>query len=228
MFRDTGSASRNKICESCYRESHYGQDGLVKAYKHCILTEIVTPSISRNICQCSAVPKSNGDGSPRTLFPVNKMHQHRVVDGTSGPKCGLLKLGELIAEEKYVGMHTRTRKPVKLSEKKLLHEARKRREEAKEAKRAAKAAYRQSRGLNTEIELSRHDANKRTSTRGSTAVAEEMEADEDVPFFMRKYTERYPFGNVHTALRIGPLVIENGVSQYVLISMKPFPIQSLY
>jgi hypothetical protein len=42
---------------------------------------------------------------------------------------------------------------------------------------------------------------------------EENEADEDVPFFMRKFTNRYPFGNVHMALRIGPLIIENGVDQ---------------
>ena len=41
----------------------------------------------------------------------------------------------------------------------------------------------------------------------------ESEADEDIPLFFRQFTEKYPFGNVHMALRVGPLVIENGVSQ---------------
>jgi hypothetical protein len=38
----------------------------------------------------------------------------------------------------------------------------------------------------------------------------EEEADSEIPTFMKKYTERYPFGNVHMALRFGPLLIENG------------------
>jgi hypothetical protein len=47
----------------------------------------------------------------------------------------------------------------------------------------------------------------------TTSVAKEASADRDIPLFFRKYTEKYPFGNVHMALRVGPLVIENGVSQ---------------
>jgi hypothetical protein len=47
----------------------------------------------------------------------------------------------------------------------------------------------------------------------STSVAREAMADGDIPLFFRRYTEKYPFGNVHMALRVGPLVIENGVSQ---------------
>ena len=57
------------------------------------------------------------------------------------------------------------------------------------------------------------DTTKRTAASGETIEFKEAEADEDIPFFFRKYTEKYPFGNVHMALRVGPLLVENGVAQ---------------
>lgn len=43
--------------------------------------------------------------------------------------------------------------------------------------------------------------------------AGEAMIDDDIPLFFRRHTEKYPFGNVHMALRVGPLVLENGVSK---------------
>jgi hypothetical protein len=37
------------------------------------------------------------------------------------------------------------------------------------------------------------------------------EKEDDVPLILRPIVDKYPFGNVHTALRVGPLLIENGV-----------------
>ena len=45
----------------------------------------------------------------------------------------------------------------------------------------------------------------------STETINEKEAEADIPFFVRRITDRYPFGNVHMALRLGPVVVENGV-----------------
>jgi hypothetical protein len=56
-------------------------------------------------------------------------------------------------------------------------------------------------------------APERAAMSGTAVAVEEAEADEDIPFFLKRYTEKYPFGNVHMALRIGPIVIENGVAQ---------------
>ncbi|KAK9860252.1 hypothetical protein MYU51_010677 [Penicillium brevicompactum] len=64
-------------------------------------------------------------------------------------------------------------------------------------------------------------------TGSTTSVASEATADEDIPLFFRRYTERYPFGNVHMALRVGPLVIENGVSHSkggALITHRSLPV----
>ncbi|EGU77626.1 hypothetical protein FOXB_11856 [Fusarium oxysporum f. sp. conglutinans Fo5176] len=35
---------------------------------------------------------------------------------------------------------------------------------------------------------------------------------EDIPMYLRSTIEKYPYGNVHMALRFGPLIIENGVA----------------
>lgn len=43
--------------------------------------------------------------------------------------------------------------------------------------------------------------------------AAEPTADTDIPLFFSKFTTKRPFGNVHMALRVGPLLIENGVAQ---------------
>ena len=47
----------------------------------------------------------------------------------------------------------------------------------------------------------------------NNAAATEAAADEDIPLFFRQFMQQYPFGNVHMALRVGFLVIENGVAQ---------------
>lgn len=44
-------------------------------------------------------------------------------------------------------------------------------------------------------------------------VEEEKLASKEIPLLYRKFTNRYPFGNVHVALMFGPLMIENGVPE---------------
>jgi hypothetical protein len=210
MFYATEGEQRKTICEDCYRESHYGQKGLVKAYKHCILSEVITPVASRNICHCSTVPHFDSNGRSRTLFPIETGENHRNVQ--DGMQCGLLKLGGLVAEAKYDGMQTAMKKRVKLSDEKREHETREKEKKDKEAKEAAKVSNGR-RKMKTVTQASLHNAGLRTTISGTSATVEEEEANEDIPFFLRKYTERYPFGNVHMSLRVGPLVIENGVSQ---------------
>ncbi|KAL1624370.1 hypothetical protein SLS56_007839 [Neofusicoccum ribis] len=47
-----------------------------------------------------------------------------------------------------------------------------------------------------------------------TGILDAEEAEKDIPRRVRRYTRRYPFGNVHMALRVGPIVIENGVPKF--------------
>ncbi|CAM1505284.1 Fc.00g109210.m01.CDS01 [Cosmosporella sp. VM-42] len=73
-------------------------------------------------------------------------------------------------------------------------------------------------------ETSRHDPKSRVSVSSVSSGTTEARADEDIPPFFRKFVEKYPFGNVHMALRVGPLVIQNGVSQGALISLREMPV----
>ena len=219
MFCDLHKKPKYNICEDCYRNLHYQKDSLVKAYKHCILAEVIDPSVSRKICCCSTVPHFDANGRSRTLFPVNEEDKHLNIDGPGSMQCGLLKLGEIVAEAKYDGMQTVTTKTMKRSGKRQLHELREqdakaqKEEKEKKEKGATRTADRQRRKVKILTQPSLQDSSQKILASGSTPAAAEQEADKDIPFLFRPYTEKYPFGNVHMALRIGPLIIENGVSQ---------------
>jgi hypothetical protein len=214
MFYDLYSKPKYNICEDCYRNFHYQKDSLVKAYKHCILAKVIDPNASLMICCCRTVPRSDANGRPRALFPVNEEDEHK-----HSMKCGLLKLGKIVAEAKYDGMQTVATKITKRRGKEQLRElleqdakARKEEKEKKE-KWATRTADHQRRKVEILTQPSLQDSSQKILARGSTPAAAEEEADKDIPFLFRPYTDKYPFGNVHMALRIGPLIIENGVSQ---------------
>ena len=127
-------------------------------------------------------------------------------------KCGLLNLGTLVAEAKYQEMLSKYEKHINLGDQERINEAR----DQKQRDDDAYSARIRSRSLKTVNEKSLVDPRQRIAEGGNTEAFEEDEADEDVPFFMRKFANRFPFGNVHMALRVGPLIIENGVEQYVI------------
>jgi Na+-translocating ferredoxin:NAD+ oxidoreductase RnfC subunit len=123
-------------------------------------------------------------------------------------ECGLLKLGEIVAEAKYDGMRTMTiQKKRKNKNKRNLADERR-----EDKQRVETMKQKQAQRPKTITQQSQH-APERAAMSGTAVAVEEAEADEDIPFFLRRYTEKYPFGNVHMALRIGPAVIENGVAQ---------------
>jgi hypothetical protein len=119
-------------------------------------------------------------------------------------QCGLLSLDKLVAEAKYEGVYenTQTRKLTTLGDQKISK---------------AKKQHRQSMKNNLEEELKR----AMRSMKFAKGKAEEVgtvpakNAEDDIPWFMRDYMNANPFGNVHMALRIGTLIIENGVKQSV-------------
>ena len=178
------------ICEDCFRTP--GQKcgpHLRKFYKHCILQECVTPEISRKICQCTDVSRIDTNGNSRELFPVDASLSH-YNSGISGSKCGLLSLGEHVAEAKHRGLLTKLKKREAVYEKKISKEE-SRKKSDKNDKKDVEADYL---------------LNQKRDKLEITDIA-----DEDIPFYYKAYLDKYPFGNVHMALRFGPIVIENGV-----------------
>lgn len=124
---------------------------------------------------------------------------------------------ELVALAKYHGMQTALRKGKSLGRLKRSSKGRKKDEEENGKTEQGKSIVKENGWKRLRLKkvtgASLVDAKKRTATISETTVFEEAEADKDIPFFFRKYTEKYPFGNVHMALRVGPLLIENGVAQ---------------
>ncbi|KAL4927873.1 uncharacterized protein BDV17DRAFT_282326 [Aspergillus undulatus] len=221
----SGNREPASICEECYRKAQFGNTDYAKVYKHCILDDIITPPVSRKICMCEAVPHYAPDGTPLVLFPVLKSDQH-LEDKTPGcVECGLFKFQETIAEAKYDGMRTITT----VKDKKH----RKNREDLMNWDMAVRehtvelqaTKYKSKSRPKIVTEKSQQPASMDATT-GTTVAVEEAEADEDIPFFLRQYTEQYPFGNVHMALRLGPIVVENGVANSkggALISLRDNP-----
>jgi hypothetical protein len=199
------------ICESCYRDHYYGDDRYLKMYKHCVLKDSISRQDSQRICRCSTVPHISSDGSFRDLFPVDDVDHHRGSARKTAIKCGLLNLGTLVAEAKYQGMLSKHEKHINLGDQKRINEAREHRQRDDD-KYSVRPRLR---SLKTINQKSLIDPSQRIAEGGNSKAFEEDEADEDVPYFLRKFANRYPFGNVHMALRVGPLIIENGVEQYV-------------
>lgn len=209
MYRRQGhdQGTAEVICEDCYREKFLASADFVKIYKHCILRGAINPQLSRQICYCEEVPHRDTEGRPLGLFPVDKDAGHLKAKGPGLVECGLLKLPEIVAEAKYEGMQTLTSR-TKIKLKGLADEKR----EAAERRAIESKKLKQQQQRKIVTQESQNASNRTTETGTAVSVAE-AEADDDVPFFLKRYTENYPFGNVHMALRLGPLVFENGVAQ---------------
>ena len=173
------------ICQDCQHAGKHQHHNLKKHYKHCILTKSIDASTSRKICKCGTVPRHDADGKSRSLYPVQATDKHRSTPkGTV--QCGLLDLKSLIAEAKFENVVLKVDKRSTLEEEQRLAREKARRHQSNKV-----------------------DIQHRQQT--ATETVDEKEAGEDIPFFMRRITDRYPFGNVHMALRFGPIIVENGV-----------------
>ncbi|KAM0249758.1 hypothetical protein ACHAP5_002627 [Fusarium lateritium] len=246
------------ICEECYRGHYYGQESYTKAYKHCILSESITPEMSRKICRCLRMRQEDTDGDLPSLFPIDNVEDHdkwpdwQSRSVSSQGQCDLLILGGRIALAKYnglqssVGIKQRSQRETKKAARKAKEEDAKSRvslfykpaaldpkavsdfEDDEESNSKPEPGSRNGRlkGMKIKQQTSLTGSDRRPAS-SDVSVAEEAAADNDIPLFFRKSVEKYPYGNVHMALRVGPIVIENGVSHTkggALVSLREMPV----
>jgi hypothetical protein len=161
------------------------------------------------MCQCVAVAKTDSDGHRRSLFPVSEKDVHQKSISNLGTQiqtgCKLLNIGKVVAEAKYQAiLGTReTKKIITLDNEKITSE----KKEKKQARR---------RDIEGGFKDIMRSVKPHKSANGKIMERERVpanNAEEDIPWFMRNDKNFHPFGNVHMALRIGPLVIENGVKK---------------
>ncbi|KAH7238087.1 hypothetical protein BKA59DRAFT_557632 [Fusarium tricinctum] len=198
-FQDTTNESV-VICEGCYRARYYGMTRFVKKYKQCCLPDALTPEISRKLCYCSSVRRRDKDGRSRSLWPIDPELDagNHIKGGVGRVGCGLYSVADLYAEAKY--MSTRS----KLAKHDSLLHLRKKDPNGGEIQKPSGVSKKQPSRLKhlNETSLPEYGYSYGFST----------EAPEDIPPYLRSTIEKYPYGNVHMALRFGPLIIENGVA----------------
>ena len=204
VFSGKVSGNLRILCESCYRKYHYGQTAFSKAYKHSILHESITPAVSRALCHCTTVQRIDSNGASRALFPIGENDDHRTPSAQGSLHCALIDVGLVAAEAKYQAMLDKDNAHDTLNELQWKEENRRRRSE-KFWRGMDRVFWEEG------IEPSLQDSENTVAEFGRSNIRELEE--NDIPLFLRSVTDKYPYGNVHMALRIGPLLIENGVAQ---------------
>ncbi|KAJ5716602.1 hypothetical protein N7493_008513 [Penicillium malachiteum] len=208
IFTQGSGDARKDICEDCYRKNHYGKSRYKKRYKHCILPEAITPEVSREMCHCASVLPVDEDGQARSLFPVPMFDDHKNL---SYARCKILNLDHDISLAKLHGLIIAATEEERLAKPSMVQSLL-----GKLMTDTSSSLNHKEKPLKPEKlprTLPKHQVYPPSHPNGGKEFATEAGADDDVPLLFRRFAKQYPFGNVHMGLRIGPLVIENGVQQ---------------
>lgn len=175
------------------------------------------------MCQCGNVSR---------IFPMAKEDEerHEDSDKPSGPRCNLIKLANFVAEAKYetTGASTAQRRmakrPTSLREfEKSVKETNDRAAEGKTPSKFGNAMNRSTSSRRfsgvpgSPLANNSGDFSRRlsTTTSATSVSVDESYADENVPVLFKNYARKRPFAKVNMALRVGPLLIQNGTTKYV-------------
>ncbi|KAF2137416.1 uncharacterized protein K452DRAFT_341203 [Aplosporella prunicola CBS 121167] len=220
---DEHSENQKLVCEECYRSTHYGDKSYTKVFKHCILSHALSSDLSQRICDCPEVPRIDIGGHPRKLFPVGAREKHVNLGNR---KCGLLKVNARLAHAKFLTLRGRNFNRTRTTRLKTFFDFRPHlKPRTKERDKDNKENGRREDGEADWEDILKEDVDL-DSFSTAFGVTDMQQADKEIPFYLRKYAQRYPFGNVHMALRIGPLIVENGVANTksgAVISLRDSP-----
>jgi hypothetical protein len=181
------------LCETCYRANHFGKPEFTKAYKTCCLSKFLNPQISRQICNCTNLRRRDNNGKLVPLWPLTTSLSRtpHVAGGIGKINCGLLALTDMVAEAKYAATRMKSEGNTTL-----------------EAVKRAQVV-----GEKNERPAKLKNINTSSVPEFGSSFGVTTGSPEDVPIFLRSITEKYPYGNVHMALRVGAVIIENGVEK---------------
>lgn len=181
------------ICETCYRRHYLNQSGFSKVYKHSALDDVMTPVLARRICKCTGVAWNRGD-KPAELYPVDPADGH--LDD-----CGLLKLGRVEAKAKYGGLRAVAGGSPGATTKLLTREDSFNKKPSSTRRRLS-SVFGSSRSTDVRAEVPE-----------PKGVVSDPAEDMNIPESFRKFADKNAFSHVHMAVRVGPLVIENGAGK---------------
>lgn len=212
MFKSDDPKEPGVVCEDCYFHHFYGKDSYVKQYKHCILSEAITPEESRRVCPCPLVPHSNGE-EPLSLFPVpgNARHQIYFIDKK---ECKLCNLDDIVAVAKCKALCKATgikenkkerglKSTTDVTKMLLYYQPQPEMSISRTFNKFTKSSS------NTRLERSEQHLHS-SAALGKTVT--DPQAEPDIPAFFKAHADKDLFSNLHMRLRVGPLVIENDAS----------------
>ncbi|KAK2804587.1 hypothetical protein FQN51_001788 [Onygenales sp. PD_10] len=175
------------ICESCYRADHYGDSGYVKIHRHCPLTGLIDSDPSNKFKPYDGFIHSVAESKYREM---GRGHESKYLETGKGLESKYRKigrgLGNVIRRHSLHG----SLGAAEVKDRKTLVAPR---------TEHARLTIGQNHGLE-------HPTARLLNPRAGTEV------EEALPTSLRHKAEENPFGNVHMALRIGPLIIENGAA----------------
>jgi hypothetical protein len=199
------------ICEGCYREKHYRESSFTKEYKTCCLPKAMTPEAGRRLCNCNDVRRRDSNGRLRALWPIDPAADEgaHIKGGAGRITCGVEQLTDMVADAKYAATRMKAddgdslgdqqRRAAAEMQRLMGQDERQRRAHSKKDKKDEK------------LDRLTHPA--RTVSEFGTSQGMTTSVPEQIPSYLQGVTDNYPYGNVHMALRIGPLIIENGVAK---------------
>jgi hypothetical protein len=206
------------VCETCYRRFYNGKSSFAKNYKSCCLREAMTIDASQKICLCPNAPHRDANGKRQGLWPLTeeKKGEDHYHGGPGRVGCGIYELNNMVAEAKYVA----TRGKGEWEPPTLEEVAQADLEYYRKLKRIIykhSMAYIKNQGGEEFKPQGR--PRKLPNLNNKAAISEfgasygQTDIKENVPRYLRSVTDDYPFGNVHMAVRFGPICIENGVAK---------------
>ncbi|KAJ3546271.1 hypothetical protein NM208_g1638 [Fusarium decemcellulare] len=194
------------LCETCFRKSPDRETGQYrKRYKTCCLPSQLTHKEVAELCHCDDRHNDNEEGSEgsESRWPLGLEAKGR---------CWLFALNRQIADKKHRGtsetiIESKSTKEIEALGQKAV-------DKMNRSKKSTGGTEKLP-NLNSETG---YPLNFNTSRGKALSI-------EEVPLYLRSHKRNYPFGNVHVALRFGPLTFENGINgtNGVIISTRDPP-----
>ena len=88
MFVQATPSSPINVREKYYRQHYHGNPQYEKSYKHCSLSETITPPISLEICECEGISQVDEKRESHTCFQL-PMVNHTLITTKPDANCSI-------------------------------------------------------------------------------------------------------------------------------------------
>ena len=186
------------ICEGCYCDNHYGEEGFNKNYNTSPLPKALLSGPVSAMCKCHGKLGIRSDKKDSRPASIDTPLRH------GNPECPVGYYSDMLAESLFASSRLDFEKGKSLADYQDKH--------AQEDLKKATDAWRDQKRTTYRPTLRRRTDDEIIGELGLEGIQTASEPSQ-VPEYLRPMSSVNPWGMVHMALRVGPLVIENGVNK---------------